>query len=686
MPPRPLGTRRVVPAFVDSLGRGLRDLASDLPLLALLQLPLLAFAILSAKTAAAWHVYGAGSKWAFLKLLLRVIPPDLLFLGLAGSLILLSRKIPLRPSRRARMLVFTYIVVIYGAFALGAVVHFVNAGFFMYFGAPLSADLLALAPAMLRYAPNVVNAESTGLVWLTLACVTVPPLVTPLVWRSARRRLVMTERSWTRGPWLVVACVAAAGAGLATARVTSHRDVALRRLSAVGMFLHVGATAQAPAAPLSPEQRQVLDEALGPERTEAAAALAPLTRQRPNVIVWVWESVGERFLRSHHPLGQADTPRLDAIEASGCVRFSRAYAECPLSVQSDWALVTGMSPPANARVFTTNLPLPPHGPLLPRLLKSADYRTAYISSSYLQSWGETRFLGEASLDLLEDADTLANRAKYTYDRWSIAGRAIVERFWEWVDGGSARRPFFAILWNVETHHPYTWVGMPPALQGVDPLERYLAAIRHTDGLLGELYDELRARGLDRNTLIIVVGDHGQGFGRGEHPHDRFHSLLNTEDDLHVPLVFLHPDLGPGCRVLDVPTTHADLYPTIADIAGVAVPPDLDGASLARPYRPRVLVGRAITWWPLSARAGPYKLVQDRAQDPPELYDLRTDPWEATDVSFAHASVTDALLAHLRWEMATRQRDDPSMQLTGKVLAGLLRGASPRPASPTPTPR
>jgi arylsulfatase A-like enzyme len=293
-------------------------------------------------------------------------------------------------------------------------------------------------------------------------------------------------------------------------------------------------------------------------------------------------------------------------------------------------------------------------------LKAAGYHTAYLNSSYLSIWGERRFLGEAGLDVVEDAETLANRSRYRYQTWSIEGRALVDRFFEWRDALPAGEPFFATIWNVEGHYHYYWIGMPASLEAVTDEERYDRLLEYNDALLGRLYDGLAARGLAANTLLVAVGDHGQGLGRGERAYDRFESLLVSEDDIQIPLSFIDHELPR--KVVTTPASLADVYPTVLDLLGMEVPAGLDGASLAREYQPRILISRAITWWPLAVRAGAFKLEQDFADEPPVLYDVSSDPWELRDVAGEHPDVTDALWAELARETARRQREDPSFSL------------------------
>ena len=145
---------------------------------------------------------------------------------------------------------------------------------------------------------------------------------------------------------------------------------------------------------------------------------------------------------------------------------------------------------------------------------------------------------------------------------------------------SKDKPFFSVMWNVETHKPFSWVGMPEELKHAPDEVRYVATIERADALLGRVLAALEARSLLRDTLVVVMGDHGEGLGRAPRPWDVSHSGQVFEDDVHVPMVLLHPALG--SHRVDTLVTHADLMPTLLEVAGRALPPRLDGRSFFTP--------------------------------------------------------------------------------------------------------
>src|SRR5262249_11005060 len=114
---------------------------------------------------------------------------------------------------------------------------------------------------------------------------------------------------------------------------------------------------------------------------------------------------------------------------------------------------------------------------------------------------------------------------------------------------------------------------------------YDTELAYVDAQLGRLLDLLRRHDIERRTLVVVVGDHGEGLG--EHGEPEHGYVLNAEA-LHVPLVIAEPGRIPARRVADVVSLR-DLFPTILDLLGIAP----DDAPHGRSLRP-ALEGAALS--------------------------------------------------------------------------------------------
>ncbi|NDF10033.1 MAG: DUF4976 domain-containing protein [Proteobacteria bacterium] len=184
---------------------------------------------------------------------------------------------------------------------------------------------------------------------------------------------------------------------------------------------------------------------------------------------------------------------------------------------------------------------------------------------------------------------------------------------------------------------------------------YYALCTYLDDQVGVLVDTLEATGQLANTVIIYTSDHGEMAGE----HGMWRKSNFYEHSVRVPLI-VSGSLDMVGRRVDEPVSHVDLIATILEMAGADRLPGMDGSSLL-PLA-RVDEG-AIASWPgevfaeylahgvaspvAMLRHGRYKLIYS-LDDPPILFDLKTDPGEFHDLGGdpAHAAVLHDLRARL----------------------------------------
>jgi hypothetical protein len=121
---------------------------------------------------------------------------------------------------------------------------------------------------------------------------------------------------------------------------------------------------------------------------------------------------------------------------------------------------------------------------------------------------------------------------------------------------------------------------PDAIQSVQQ-QRHLLQVAYTDKLLGTVIDRLKRQGLWDTSLVVLTGDHGEGFTSGNQA--RVLGAGNAADLMWVPMFLKAPGQTKG-RVDDRNWEHVDLVPTLADMVGLTVPWKVDGFAQNGPPR------------------------------------------------------------------------------------------------------
>jgi arylsulfatase A-like enzyme len=267
--------------------------------------------------------------------------------------------------------------------------------------------------------------------------------------------------------------------------------------------------------------------------------------------------------------------------------------------------------------------LTPENVTLPEIMKRGGYRTgAILSHEYFNDWG-----------LNQGFDDYDNEIGKTHDPWRISADRMTDRALGWI----ARRP--AQKWFLWLHYldPHAHYALHPGelSYGESQKDRYDAELRFTDQHVGRLLDELvRLPGGDR-TIVVITSDHGDAFG--EHGFDG-HAVALFKEVIHVPLIVYVPDNPP--RQVGGAVSNLDVLPTIAALSGIQIADlSLEGRSLV----PQIFGGVqdpertvfAETNFPVPMRAAvnaSWKLIYHLKSNVYELYDLKQDPLEKTNVA------------------------------------------------------
>ncbi|NEW81290.1 MAG: sulfatase [Mariniphaga sp.] len=192
---------------------------------------------------------------------------------------------------------------------------------------------------------------------------------------------------------------------------------------------------------------------------------------------------------------------------------------------------------------------------------------------------------------------------------------------------------------------------------------YAGLVESMDDAVGLVLNTLKELGLDKNTIVIFTGDNG-GVTSGD-AYSTNNSPLRGgkgyqwEGGIHEPYFIQIPWMNLAGKKCDVPVSGTDFYPTILDLAGLPLRPDQhnDGVSLLPLLKGGQIAERSLIWHyphygnqggdPSSViRKGDWKLIYYYDDGHEELYNLKSDLSETTDVSAKNPEIASRLLSEL----------------------------------------
>ena len=337
----------------------------------------------------------------------------------------------------------------------------------------------------------------------------------------------------------------------------------------------------------------------------------------------------------------AATPVIDALAARG-LRFEQAETVTPLTLPAHTSLMSGTFPAFHGVRDNGSFYVGDEVTTLAEVLKAHGYRTGGFVGAYVldHRWG----IAQGFDHYYDDFDLSRFEMAAGLDAAQRPGREVVDHALAWLAAEGAQ-PFFAWVHLYDPHSPYVppepyRSRFPATLVGA-----YDGEIAATDAQVGRLIDYLTSSGRLANTVIVVVGDHGESLG--EHGEQQ-HGFFVYDASVHIPLIVAGPRVP--TRVVPDQVRIVDVMPSILDLVNVEAPPAVQGVSLM-PLghgQRKDLLGFSETWYPRyhygwselnAVRDGRYKFI---AAPRRELYDTKADPGELHDVAASNPRVADAL--------------------------------------------
>lgn len=480
----------------------------------------------------------------------------------------------------------------------------------------------------------------------------------------------------------------------------------------------------ATAAQTSASQTSTSDQA-------SATNSPPPAPRRPNIILVLADDLGYGDLGCY---GQAriKTPNLDKLAAEG-IRFTDCYAGSTVCAPSRAALMLGKhTGNLDIRGNRQGMSLRTDEMNLAKLLKASGYRTGLIGKWGLTEPGQRGTPQNCGFD--EFVGYLSNREAHDYytewlwrydpprpghdgwdDRLHFPENAGAKRqlympdlFTKAAinfirinkpDQFNRYRPFFLCLnynlphanngegartgngMQVPSDAPYSDEAWP------QPEKNKAAMITYLDTQIGKIMDQLVSLKLDTNTVFIFTSDNGPhseggvkaSFHKSSGPFRGYKRDL-YEGGIRVPMIVRWPAAVKFGQTSDFVWALWDLLPTLADVAMTKPPKDIDGISVFP-----LLTGQAQTnkheflYWEFhergfqqAARSGDWKVVRPQADEPLELYNLKTDLGEKENVAKQNPEVVARFERYLK----TARKEHPDWPIKKPKKADATETTAP----------
>ncbi len=320
---------------------------------------------------------------------------------------------------------------------------------------------------------------------------------------------------------------------------------------------------------------------------------------------------------------KANTPHLDDLAKNG-IMFADCYSPVPVTLPAHCSIFTGRYPLGHRVRDNGTFLLSDAEITLAEMMKNKGYDTYAVVASFvlLAKFGLNQ--GFSVYDDSLDANELL-RNFYS----EITADIVYAKFEQWFRNRE-EKSFFAWVHFYDPHLPYA----PPEEYRVGKNildDLYDGEVAFTDFYVGKIIQDLENDDMLKNTLIVIVGDHGEAFGE----HQEYgHSVFCYEENLKVPLIFYNPRLFLEGFVVENRVSLIDIMPSLLEMYGLDTPPMVQGKSFAkmlagkkergeRSFYIESMYGKeSLGWAPLAGVIdGPYKYI---SLPEPELYDLEKD--------------------------------------------------------------
>lgn len=526
-------------------------------------------------------------------------------------------------SRMVVLILFRVITIF--VTALVVIAHF----YYQTTGSPFDLSLIPFSIETLGASGAVIASETTALHWLLLVVLLLYTVAGPATltrifcrrWRAPARDSNAPRSRAYRGVLaasLALVCLSALPS-VTSASSSFSRDAVVNMV--VSRF-QVAA---------SPEVKTRLATKDLPTKTHLAPS--PQTEKRNVALIFLESTRAQSTTPYNEDL--KTTPYMDKLAKKSLVA-ERAYAVVPHTSKALVATTCGVAP----RLDTGTTEAEPNAipaRCLPDLLKDQGYRSVFFQSATEEFERRREMVRNFGYNEFYPVESMPKEGFQKANYFGYEDNIMLDPSRKWLKINGDRGPFMASYLTVTPHHNYVVpdrYGKKEIVED-DLLNRYLNIMRYEDHFLKKLIRQYKQAGEYEDTVFVILGDHGEGFGEhGRYQHDD--TIYN--EGIKIPLIVHDPqnDSIKGKRI-EPPVNEMDVLPTVTkllgyDIRGGAYP----GASITSPPKYRTLMASCYHEARcLASIRGDGKYIYHYGNQSEEFFELSEDPHEENNVAREH---------------------------------------------------
>ncbi len=384
--------------------------------------------------------------------------------------------------------------------------------------------------------------------------------------------------------------------------------------------------------PVSPRPEEPVDER---EKLHRACEKIRTSCRSPNIFIFVMESVGSTQLFDGGKPDPRLTPNIYGLYQSG-ILFDSVYTSFPATARAHISIVSGGDPFLDAFIFSRNASGVPAPNLLSEFRKNG-YHTGLFGSSDLNFGNLDMLLKNLDFDMFFHfgiADKVF-QGRFPLNSWGGSEEGTLEKIGEWLAAeDNSTAPILLEFLPNATHHPYSApASFSSNYSGTDDESKYRHALHFVDRCLGDFLNMVKKHGRYDNSIIVLIGDHGEAFGK-KHPGSFLHQSYLFDENVRSFFLFSSPCLTEGAVSSSRTGSLGDLLATLASLANIPLPEGKGRNMVSFIDEPRMDFFYKMAFpakW--GCRDGKYKFINNmHLPKDPEIYDLEADPLERTNLA------------------------------------------------------